>query len=96
MKLRAAKRIPCTLLHTIDANASAGKQLNMGYLACSLPIDTGKDPENHRSEYWDRLSPEARPAQEICAFECLIGFNKDGITSVGFCQLNISFIGLRS
>lgn len=67
----------------------------MDYLACNLPTGTAKDLEGYWSEYWDGKTPEARLAQEICAFEHLIALDEDGITIGDFYQSEISSPVLR-
>jgi hypothetical protein len=62
----------------------------LDYLACNLPTGTAKDLEGYWSEYWDGKTPEARLAQEICAFEHLITLDEDGITIGDFYQSEIS------
>lgn len=62
----------------------------MDYLACNLPTGTAKGLEDYWSEYWDGKTPEARLAQEICAFEHLISLDEDEITIRGLYQSNIS------
>lgn len=71
------------------------KKLNLDYLACNLPTGTAKNLEGYWSEYWDGKTPEARLAQEICAFEHLIALDEDEITIRDFYQSKISSPELR-
>ncbi len=49
----------------------------MDYLACNLPLATAKD---YWTEYWDRETPEGRPAHEICTFEHMVASDEDGVS----------------
>jgi 5'-deoxynucleotidase YfbR-like HD superfamily hydrolase len=53
----------------------------LDYLACNLPTESAKDLEGYWSEYWEGKTPEARLAQDICAFEQLIALDEDGINT---------------
>jgi 5'-deoxynucleotidase YfbR-like HD superfamily hydrolase len=92
---RAAESVLRTLLQKASANTCVEKELNMDYLACNLPTGTAKDLKDYWSEYWHGKTPEARLAQQICAFEHLIALDEDGITIGDFYQSDISSPELR-
>jgi 5'-deoxynucleotidase YfbR-like HD superfamily hydrolase len=59
-------------------------------LACDLSPDTAQRVKDYWVEYWDKKTPEAQLAHEICAFEHIIALDEDGIPGANFTQYIIS------
>ncbi|KAH8593812.1 P-loop containing nucleoside triphosphate hydrolase protein [Bisporella sp. PMI_857] len=94
-KIDRDKLIVMALIHNIaDFRPWDGtqkkKQLNIDYLACDLSPDTAQKVKDYWTEYWDKKTPEAQLAHEICAFEHIIALDEDGIPGVNFTQYVIS------